>query len=80
MLQVHQEKRRRENGEKRETYWRRKFVDESIEIEEDDHYDLSSMFRGVSKEKVPEDLTCLWEQQMQITDTEVKRGYRWHPK
>ncbi|XP_078384471.1 uncharacterized protein LOC144666905 [Oculina patagonica] len=80
VLQLHQERKRRLNAEKREKYWRDKFHEESIEIESRDHDDLSSIFQGLPKEKVPEEMACFWEQQKRILNTTSKRGYRWHPK
>lgn len=80
VLQVHQEQKRRVNAEKRERYWREKFENESVEVQNDDNSDLTCIFQGVAKEKVPEEMACLWEQQKRIMHTKSKRGYRWHPK
>ena len=80
VLQLHHERKRRLNAEKREKYWKDKFNDESIEIESGDNDDLTSMFQGLSKENVPEEMACLWDQQQRIINTASKRGYRWHPK
>ena len=62
VLQVHQEQKRRFNAEKRERYWREKFENESVEVQNDDNSDLTCIFQGVVKEKVPEETACLWEQ------------------
>ena len=80
VLQVHQEQKRRFNAEKRERYWREKFENESIEVQNDDNSDLTCIFQGVVKEKVPKETACLWEQQKKILHTKSKRGYRWNPK
>ena len=59
---MHQEQKRRFNAEKRERYWREKFENESVEVQNDDNSDLTCIFQGVVKEKVPEETACLWEQ------------------
>ncbi len=79
-LQLNQERKSRKNAEKRAKYWKDKFVNEAVRMEDDHHNDLSAMLKDVPKEKVPEDMICLWEQQKKILQTRSKRGYRWHPK
>ena len=79
-FQLQLEKRKRILAEMREKYWKEKFENESVQLEEDDHNDVAVMLKGVSKDNVPEEMTCLWEQQKKILKTNKKRGYRWHPK
>ena len=74
------EKNARLNAEKRERYWREKLASEAIQLEDEDHGDLSEILKTVPKEKVPEEILCLWEQQKKIFTTKSKHGYRWHPK
>lgn len=74
------EKRARENAERREKYWRDKFVAEVIEVEDKDHDDFDKLFHSVNAKDIPEDMKCLWDQQAQILRTASKSGYRWHPK
>ena len=69
-----EEKRARINAENREKYWHDKF-----QLDEEDHQDLSSMLSTIPSEDVPENMTCLWEQQLKLMQTK-KNGYRWHPK
>ena len=73
------EKQRRINAEAREKYWRDKFDQESLEVEEQDHNDLSAMLLGESVDNVPEELRCLWNEQLKMVQRK-KNGYRWHPK
>ena len=74
------EKRARENAGRRENYWRDKFAEEMIEVEDGDHNDFEQLFRGVDAKDIPENMKCLWDQQAQVLLTTSKRGYRWHPK
>ena len=74
------ERTARLNAERRERYWRGKFDSEAVELEDDDHEDLSQMLTNVPKEKVPEEMLCMWEQQKKMLTTKSKHGYRWHPK
>ena len=67
------------NAENREKYWRDKFQTESLLLDEEDHQDLSSMLSTIPSKDVPENMTCLWEQQLKLMQTK-KNGYRWHPK
>ena len=64
----------------REKYWKDKFISQSIELEEEDHHDLTSIFEGTAKEYVPKEMKCLWDQQQKIIHTASPDGYRWHPK
>ena len=48
-LKVQQERRRK--AEKREEYWRSKFKDDSVDMEEQDHQDLCAVFDSCTKEK-----------------------------
>ena len=80
VLQLNQQKKQRFNAERRETYWREKFETESLQLEEEDHRDLSTILHNIDKSKVPHEMECLWTQQKSIMATKSKRGYRWHPK
>ena len=80
VLQLNQERKQRLNAEKREKYWKEKFLQESVQLEDGDHADLTTLLHKVPKDKVPEEMECLWEQQQKILNTKSKRGYRWHPK
>lgn len=80
VLQLKQERSNRINAEKREEYWRDKFENECYRMDDGDNADLSSLLQNVAKEKVPDEMACLWKQQMKIMQTKTKHGYRWHPK
>lgn len=77
--QLKLERQPRLNAEKRECYWREKFEAECIEMEHDDHADLSKMFEGVG-DNVPDNMASLWEQQQNLLICTRKNAYRWHPK
>lgn len=62
-LQLKQERKARVNAEKRAKYWKDKFENESVTVEDDDHVDLSTMLNSVPKDKVPEEMACLLDQQ-----------------
>ena len=64
--ELQKQRQRRINAEARETYWRDKFNGEALEIDEQDHDDLSSMLLGQTIESVPNELQCLWEQQLKM--------------
>ena len=49
-------------------------------MDDKDNADLSSMLQNVAKEKVSDEIACLWKQQMKIMQTKTKHGYRWHRK
>ena len=80
VLQLKQERSNRINAERREKYWRDKFQNECFRMDDEDNTDLSTMLQNVAKEKVPDEMACLWEQQKKIIQTKTKHGYRWHPK
>ena len=63
------------NSERRERYWRRKFDSEALELEDENHGDLPQMLTNVPKEKVPEEMLCIWEQQKKMLTTKSKHGY-----
>lgn len=62
-VQLQNQRTARLNAERRERYWKGKFDSEAVELEDDDHKDLSQMLTNVPKEKVPEEMLCMWEQQ-----------------
>lgn len=74
------QKRAIKNGKARESAWRQKFQDQLIQVEEQDHMDLMSMFNKEDTEDLPPDMAILWNQQKQILQTHSNKGYRWHPK
>jgi len=49
-------------------------------MDDEDNADLSTMLQNMAKEKVPDEMACLWEQQKKIIQTKTTHGYRWHPK
>ena len=65
---------------RREKYWREKFENECYRMDDEDNADLSTMLQNVTKEKMPDEMECLWEQQKKIIQTETKHEYRWHPR
>lgn len=75
VLQLNQERKQRLNAEKREKYRKNKFLKESVQLEDGDDADLTTMLH-----KVPKEMECLWEQQQKILKTKRKHSYRWHPK
>ena len=79
IVQLEKEKQRRINAEAKQKYWRDKFDQESLEVEEQDHNDLSAMLLGESVDNVPEELRCLWNEQLKMVQRK-KNGYRWHSK
>ena len=77
--QLQKERQARLNAEKREKYWREKFEAECVEMDDEDHTDLSAMFDKAGS-NVPEHMASLWEQQKQLLRCKSKKAYRWHPK
>jgi len=55
------EKNARLNAQGSELYWR-EFAIEAVQLEDEDHRDLAAMLTTASKENVPEEMLCLWEQ------------------
>jgi hypothetical protein len=37
-----------------------------LEVEEQDHNDLSSIMLGETVDNIPEDLQCLWKEQLKM--------------
>ena len=56
MQQLAKERQQRQNGEKRERFWREKFNSQCLEIAEEDHDDLSQMFLNTGDQNVPTEL------------------------
>ncbi|RUA06957.1 MAG: hypothetical protein DSY43_00895 [Gammaproteobacteria bacterium] len=77
MKEQHKTKR---NAEKREQYWRDRFMEQTVAMEKDDDHDLTTILNGVEPKNVPENMQCLLEQQRKILKTTSRNGYRWHPK
>ena len=46
VLQLNQERKQRLNAEKREKNWKEKFLEESVQLEDGDHADLTTMLRS----------------------------------
>ncbi|XP_031555283.1 uncharacterized protein LOC116292160 [Actinia tenebrosa] len=63
----------------REARLAEKFQDQLIDLESDDHNDLAWIMDNENN-NIPEDMKTLWHQQIEITQTASKNGYRWHPK
>ena len=78
--QLKGEQMAKRNAEKREVFWREKFENEAVLIDEEDQQDLLQMAGPVKENNLPENLQCLWQQQQKILKTKSKNGYRWHPK
>ena len=76
--QLHQERQKKLNAEKREKRLREKFEAECVEMTDEDHADLSVMFKGANN--IPEHMSSLWEQQQKLLASKSKNAYRWHPK
>ena len=53
VLQLNQERKQRLNAEKREKYWKEKFLEESVQLEDGDHADLNHHVENGSKRKHP---------------------------
>ena len=53
----------KKNVTEMEKYWREKFHRESLDIEDEDHNDLTSIFDGINSKELPDDRKCFWEQQ-----------------
>ena len=54
--------------------------DEMLAFEESDHKDLSQIFEGIDKSKIPNDMQLLWDMQVQQLAAKSPKGYRWHPR
>ena len=78
--QLKREQMAKQNTEKREVFWREKFENEAVLIDEEDQQDLLQMVGSVKENNLRENLQCLWQQQQKILKTKNKNGYRWHPK
>ena len=76
--QLHQERQKRLNAERREKKLRETFEAECVEMTDEDHADLSIMFQGANN--IPEHMSSLWEQQQKLLACKSKNAYRWHPK
>jgi hypothetical protein len=74
------EMQKRINAEKREMYWKNKYAEQAIDMEEDDHNDIRPMMDLVERKDIPLDMTCLWDNQLQVLKRKGKTGLRWHPK
>ena len=78
--QLDNSRREKRTATERETYWTEKFHSESLDIEDEDHKDLTSIFDGIDSKEVPDDMKVFWEQQQKILNSSFPHGYRWHPK
>lgn len=56
MDQVAQEQVRRKHAEERERYWRSKYHNEALVVDEEDNADLDSMFWATKKENIPKEM------------------------
>ena len=50
VLQLNQERKQRLNAEKREKYWKEKFPQESVQLEDGDHADLTILLHKVPRD------------------------------
>jgi len=80
LLQLKEQHKTKRNAEKREQYWRDRFMEQTVAMEKDDDHDLTTILNGVEPKNVPENMQCLLEQQRKILKTTSRNGYRWHPK
>ena len=67
-------------AEKRECYWKDNFHSQCIEMNREDHEDLSQMFLNTGDQNVPAEMASLWQQQRNVLECKSKDGYQWHPK
>ena len=67
--QLVQERRTKVNAQKREKYWRDKFVREAIELADADHQDVVALYEDVSCVKGPIDTACLPAHQQLVVTT-----------
>lgn len=77
---LQEEKRLKRNALRREQYLREKVNVEMLEFNDEDNDDFVTMFKGVKKESIPEDLHLFWEEQEKALMAKGRTGYRWHPK
>jgi len=59
---------------------REKLEAQMLEMDETDHQDITNLFQSVNKHDIPEDMSVLWQQQLDITKKTSSNGYRWHPR
>ena len=73
-------KQKRIDAGKQQKYWKNKYEEEAINVDEDYHNDLSSIINLVNTNDMPSDLTCLWDNQQKVLKANGKVRFRWHPK
>ena len=56
-------------------YWHKKIQSEALDMDEDDHNDLVTILLSQTSENIPEDMKCMWEQQITLIQ-QNKHGYR----
>lgn len=76
---ISDQKRQLENVKAKAKGLSEKIEEQLIQMEEEDHNDLSWMIEN-SNGNIPPDMQILWDQQKQIMNTASAKGYRWHPK
>lgn len=74
------ENKKRKSTEVREMYWKEKYENQLIEMNERDSNDLEAIFKSIDDNKVPPDMKYLWEQQVRNSQCSSSKAYRWHPK
>ena len=74
---IEKEKR---NAVKRERYWKNKFHNGSILLDQDDCEDVSKMFESVDAATVPPGMQLLMAQQRKNLSVKGPSGRRWHPQ
>lgn len=74
------ERRKRLNAEARERRLRTKSQNELIEMDEEDHNDIETIFDSIDSKYVPPDMEIFWEHQIRNSRKKQKSSYRLHPK
>jgi hypothetical protein len=80
MFELRDEKRKRVNVERRESYLREKIKREMLEFVEEDHNDFTKIFQSIPEENIPHDMKLLWQEQAKAVGATSSTSRRWHPK
>ena len=78
--QLKREQMAKRNAEKREVFWREKFENEAVVIDEEDQQNLLQMAGSVKENNLPEICNAYGSSNKTFLKTESQNGYRWHPK
>lgn len=68
------------NAVKRERYWKNKFHNGSIPLDQEDCEDVNKMFESVDAATVPPGMQLLMAQQRKNLGVNGPSGRRWHPQ